>query len=751
MQQIVLRNLTRRKGRTILTVVGISVGIAAVISLGAMARALNTGYSAMIGGSKSDLVLSQPNAIDVSYSSVDDDLAVELRAMPEVDDVSGMLQGFVQAEGIPFFFVFGYPAESFVLDRFHIRAGVGFDDRSVRSTRGTPILLGAVAAETLDREVGDSLRLGDTVFRVIGIFESGDAFEDSGSVLRLEDAQDLLGKPRQVSLYYIRLEDLNDRDRFSQRIERIFPELDISSTDDYADKQLLDDALQAYAWGLAGLALIIGGVGMTNAQLMAVSERTREIGVLRAVGWGRRRILWMILSEALALGLAGGALGLLLGWLALQAVRGAGAIFGSAAAEISPGLVLQGLVLVLTLGLVAGAVPAQRASRLLPVEALRYEGGGGKRVRRLPFGGMELQGLWQRSSRTILTFSAIGLTVGTIMAMEAIVRGVVNDMAEIGLGSGAQVVVRQADIADTSLSAIDERIGDRLAALPEVETVSGMLMYAALLPDTGGFFVLQGYAPQEYAIRRFRVVEGESLSGNHQVLLGRMMAEALGKRVGETIDVSGHRYRVVGIFETGIGWEELGGIVSLREAQLFAGRPRKVTLYLIKVRQPSNAPDLVDRVNREIEGVHAALSGEFVESMPDMQNMDRFMTALSFLAIVVGGVGVMNTMLMAVHERTREIGVLRAVGWGRRSVLGLILKEAVLLAILGGIAGIVFALVLAWLLNQIPGIEGLMQPRWEWDVFARAILVALLLGLVGGIYPAYRATRMQPVEALRYE
>lgn len=751
MLRIVRRNLTRRRGRTLLTVVGISVGIAAVISLGAMARALNAGYSAMLGGSKSDLVLSQPNAIDISYSSVDDDLAPQLLAMPEVDQVSGMLQGFVQAEGIPFFFVFGYPDDSFVLDRFQVRSGVGFDDRTVRSARGTPLLLGAVAAETLDLEVGDSLRLGNAVFRVIGIYESGDAFEDSGSVLRLEDAQDLMGKPRQVSLYYIKLDDLGDRDRFTQRVARVFPELDISSTDDYADKQLLDDALQAYAWGLAGLALIIGGVGMTNAQLMSVSERTREIGVLRAVGWGRRRVLWMILAEALALGLAGGGLGIVLGWLALLGVRGAGVGFGSSAAEVSPDLVLQAIVLVLTLGLVAGVIPAQRASRLLPVEALRYEGGAGRKVRRLPFGGMEIQGLWQRSSRTILTFSAIGLTVGTIMAMEALIRGVAADMAEIGLGSGAQIIVRQADIADTSLSAIDERIGDRLAALPEVETVSGMLMYAALLPDTGGFFVLQGYSPQEYAIRRFQVVEGVPLGGNHQILLGRMMAEALGKSVGETIDVAGHRYRIVGIFETGIGWEELGGVVSLREAQLFAGRPRKVTLYLIKARFPSEAPALVERVNREIEGVHAALSGEFVETMPDMQNADRFMNALSFLVIVVGGVGVMNTMLMAVHERTREIGVLRAVGWGRRSVLRMILTEAVLLAALGGAAGILFALVLAWLMNQIPGMEGLMQPRWEWDVFARAILVALGLGLIGGLYPAYRATRMQPVEALRYE
>ncbi|HSR48136.1 MAG TPA: FtsX-like permease family protein [Anaerolineales bacterium] len=751
MGKIILRNLIRRRGRTLLTVIGIAVGIAAVVSLGAMARALNAGYSAMIGGTRSDLVVSQPDSLDISYSSVDESLADELRAMPEVADASGMLQGFVQAEGNPFFFVFGYPAGSFVLDRFQIVEGQGLGLRAPSSGRGTPALIGSVAAETLDLEVGDSLRLGDTVFRIAGIFESGDAFEDAGAVMNLEDAQILLGKPRQVSLYYIRLDDSGEADRFIQRMARRHPDLDVSTTDDFADSQLLDDALQAYAWSLAGLAMIIGGVGMMNAQLMSVSERTREIGVLRAVGWGRGRVLVLILSESIIVGLLGGLVGLGLGALVLEGVRGAGAMFGSAAASISPVLVVQGLFLVATLGVVAGLYPAYRASRLRPVEALRYEGGSGGRIRRLPYGGMEVQSLWQRSSRTLLTFAAIGMTVGTIMAMEAIIRGVSDQMTEIGLGAEAQVIIREADVADTSLSAIDERIGDRLASLPQVENVSGMLMYATLLPDSGGFFVLQGYAPNEYAIRRFEIVEGQPLGGNHQIVLGRMMAEAMSKDVGETIDLAGHRLRIVGIFETGIGWEELGGVVSLREAQEFAGRPRKVTLYLVKVKDPAQAPDLVDAINRDMSDVHAALTGDFASAMPDMKNATRFMNALSILAILVGGVGVLNTMLMAVHERTREIGVLRAVGWRRQAVLTTIIKEAVILGLLGGAVGIILAVTLIWGMNQLPLIAGLLDAQWDWDVFARAILVSLFLGLVGGLYPAYRATLMRPVEALRYE
>jgi len=751
MLSIVFRNLGRRRARTALTVLGIAVGVAAVITLSAMARGMDAGYRAMLGGSRADLVVSQPNSFDISYSSVDESLAEALRASPEVEAAAGMLQGFVTAEDIPYFFVFGHADGSFLLERFQLIDGKGLDGPETRTARGTAILLGNVAAETLGRDVGDTVRLNDKVFRVSGIYETGSAFEDSGAVTRLSDAQDLFGKPRQVSLFYVRLKDPALRERFVERAARQWPEVEVSGTDDFADRQLFDDVIQGYAWALAGLALVIGGVGMMNAQLMAVNERTREIGVLRAVGWSRRRVLWLILFESNAVGLLGGVIGVLLGWLALRSMGTSGAFFGTASASLTPGLVFQAFVLVALFGIIVGLYPAYRAAGLAPVEALRYEGGSGGRARRLPFGGMTVQSLWQRSGRTMLTLLAIGLTVGSIMALEAILRGIEADMQQIGFGSDAQIVIRQADIADTSLSAIDERIGDRLGALPEVENVSGMLMYAATLPETQGFFVLMGYAPNEYAIRRFEVVDGRSLTGNHQVLLGRLMSETLNKQVGDTIDLSGYRFRVVGIFESSIGWEELGGVVSLRDAQSFAGRPRKVTLYMVKVRDARRAPDLVEKINADIPEVHAALTGEYAAQMPDLQNADAFFNAISVMAVAVGGLGVLNTMLMAVHERTREIGVLRAVGWRRRAVLRMILKESLLLAGLGAAAGVLIALGLTAMMNRIPYVGGVMKPLWHATVFLRAGWVAVALGLFGGLYPAYRATRLQPVEALRYE
>ncbi len=746
---MVLKNLLRRKGRTILTVLGISVGVAAIIALGAMATGIKAGYNSVLTGSKADLVLTQPDAYDVSLSSVDEPIGDQLLAMSEVSAVSGLLMGNVQTEGSPYFFVFGYPEDSFVLSRFQITDGVGLGTHEAQTARGKPLLLGSSAADELNKEPGDTIRLAESTYRIVGIYETGDAFEENGAVMGMKDAQDLLGRPRQVSLFYIQLKDPNLRDRLETRAERLWPDLSMSSTDDYANNQMMGDMLGGFVSAIAGLAILIGGVSMMNAQLMSVMERTREIGVLRAIGWRRWRVMAMILGESILVGLLGGGVGIGLGWLALSSSGLVLAAWGATTSNIDSGLLIQAFVTVVILGLVGGMYPAWRASRLEPVEALRYEGGAVGKSQRLPVGGMAVQGLWQRKARTFLTLGVLGLTIGAIMSLDAMTRGMVGMMGNM-LGENSAVMVWQAGASDTGYSQLDERIGDRIAVMPEVKSVSGLAITATFLPDAG-LFVLQGYAPNEYAIRRFPIVEGEPLTGNHQILLGRTMAEGMHKEVGDSIDVSGVRFRVTGIYETGVAWEESGGVISLRDAQSFMGRPRKVTMFSVTVDNPSQAQAVTDRINADIPEAKAALSGEFAEQLPDMQATKGMVDGISVMAILVGGIGMMNTMLMTVLERTREIGVLRALGWRRRAILGLILKEGALLGSFGGLTGIILAFLISFLIGIEPSFGSILEFVWEWDVFARAIGLALILGLFGGLYPAFRATRLQPVEALRYE
>jgi len=401
------------------------------------------------------------------------------------------------------------------------------------------------------------------------------------------------------------------------------------------------------------------------------------------------------------------------------------------------------------LGLVGGAYPAWWASRLLPLEALQYEGGGGAHVPRfLP--GMTARNLWRRRTRTTLTMLGVGVGIAAIVALGGITQGMAEALTSVLTSSQAELMAIEADVSDTSYSSIDQRVGARIAARPDVEAVSGTIL-TAVNAEKIGMLIVFGYHPRAFAIRHFHIVEGEPLTGRHQVIVGRQAAEQMGLQVGDTLRLLSSNFRVAGIYETGLAYEEIGVVIGLQEAQALIGKPRQVMYYGIKLHDPEQAEAVRDKLAAAFPEIDFALTANLAESMSDFKTMEEMVGTISFLAVFIGGLGMLNAMLMSVLERTREIGVLRALGWRRRQVLGMVLQESLVLGAVGGVCGILLGLGLTGLLVLVPGMWGAIEPIYTVQLFVQAIVVALVAGVVGGLYPAWRATRMRPVEALRYE
>jgi ABC-type lipoprotein release transport system permease subunit len=745
---MIWRNLLRRKGRTILTLLGIAIGVAAIIALGAMAAGMRAGYTAMAQGSEADLVLSQASAMDITMGGVKEEVGERVLGWPEVAEVDGALVGNVQAEDSPYFYIFGYDPEGFAISHFRVVEGQTLAE--ARRVRGKPLLLGKGAADSLGKGVGDTLRITGGAFRIIGIYETGDAFEEGGAVIPLEEAQSLLLQPRRVSVYYLRLRSPDDEARLRTRVDRHFTDLSLSTTSEFADRQMMIEYMEGFAWGISAIAILIGGLVMTNTLFMSVFERTREIGLLRALGWRRGQVMRLILAESLALSLLGGLLGIGLGVAMVAALRSSAGFFGSLGTNFPPSLFLRALVTVVILGLVGGAYPAWWASRLLPLEALQYEGGAGAKAPRFLPGGMTLRNLWRRRTRTILTVLAIGVGIAAIVALRGLTAGFIDSFTALAMGGENDLMALEADASDMSYSSIDERVGARLSALPDVEAVSGV-GFAFTTTEEMFIFFMMGYHPREHAISHFKIVEGQPLATNRQMLLGRQAADTLNAEVGDTLRVLDSTFRVVGIFETGVGFEESGAVITLRDAQRLAGRPHQVSMYGIKLRDPSQADEVLAYLEASFPEIDVSLTSEFAENLPDMQASEQMMQQIAFLAVLIGGVGMLNTMLMSVLERTREIGVLRALGWQRRQVVGMILREALALGAVGGVFGILLGFGLGWSLTRIPTVGGMLNPQFDAQLLILAMSVAVVTGVLGGLYPAWRATRMLPVEALRYE
>jgi ABC-type antimicrobial peptide transport system permease subunit len=743
---MILRNLLRRKTRTLLTTFGIAVGVAAVVALGALAEGFIEGYSAISGGSGADLLVVQDEALDVVFSAVDEDVKPVLAGLSGVKEVSEMVYTFAATEDAPYFIVYGYDPKGFAIRHFKILEGESLSNPGTQHG-GKSLLLGRAASQDLDKQVGDRFRLYESTYRIVGIYETGEPFEDGAAVVLLEDAQAISGKPHQVNALLIKVRDGTDVDRLRQRIEKRFSDLTVTTSADFAQEQDMLQYVYVFTGAISLIAVLIGGVGVMNTMMMSVFERTREFGVLRAVGWRPPQVLKMVLGESLALSMLGGAFGILLGVAAVRAVENVPSVSGFLPGTFSLGLLAQGVGVALGLGLVGGALPAWRASRLMPAEAMRTEGGSVKAPRRVRWAA--LRNILRQPTRTMLTVVGIGIAMMAIVLLGAMGEGLMDTVTGMAGGMGAQLVGIEAD-ASVDLSTIDEGVVRRIATMPGVQAAEGFLTGYTSVNDLP-FFIVFGYQPRGRAIREFRIVEGQPLTTNRQMILGRVAAENLNKEVGDTMRIFDRAFKIVGTYETGVTFEDGGSVVTLRDAQRLFGQPHKVSFMGIWLEDKEQADAVAQKIEARFPEVDLSQASAFAEGVTDIQAMQAMTWGISLMALVVGGLGMTNTMVMSVFERTREIGVLRALGWRRWSVLAMIIRESVMLSLLGAATGTVVGVILGLLLNLAPSVQGWVELKYSVGLFAQAFLTALLLGIVGGTYPAWRASRMQPAEALRYE
>ena len=191
--------------------------------------------------------------------------------------------------------------------------------------------------------------------------------------------------------------------------------------------------------------------------------------------------------------------------------------------------------------------------------------------------------------------------------------------------------------------------------------------------------------------------------------------------------------------------------MSLRAAQSLFGQTGKVSFLGIWLDDPQQADAIEATVEARFPEVTLSKASTFTEDLVDIQMMQASTWGIAAMALFVGGLGMMNTMVMSVLERTREIGVLRALGWRKRRILRMIVRESVTLSLVGGMAGTAGGVLYGFALNLVPMMQGFLRMQYSAGLFAQAIGTATALGALGGLYPAWRASNLQPVEALRYE
>ena len=358
-------NLARRKARAAATALGIALGVATIVALLSVGSGLKHTAGELVHLGQADLGIFQSGVSDPTASVLPTALATKLEKRPDVSEATPLLLVVEGVKQDPAAVVFGSEPSSFFRRRLVMTAGQG----GAGGAKG--ILVGDKLARELRLHAGSILQVKHRRFTVNGIYHSGIFFEDTGAILDLNTAQRLEQRGADATTIAVQLADNVRHDAAEKAIKRALPGTQVIGTADDAERagangQLVRNVVTI----IAALALIVGGLGVTNTMAMAVLERRRELALLSAIGWQRLRIALLVLAEGVAVSLLGAGFGLLLGVVGAGLLNDALNVSAVVTPKVTPWTIGQGLLIGVAIGVLGGLYPAWRGTRGSATELL---------------------------------------------------------------------------------------------------------------------------------------------------------------------------------------------------------------------------------------------------------------------------------------------------------------------------------------------------------------------------------------------
>ncbi|MDB1087225.1 FtsX-like permease family protein [Streptomyces sp. ACA25] len=853
-----LRNFYAHKGRMILSGTAVLLSVAFVCGTLVFTATMQTTFDKLFAETASDVIIAPEDTEGGSFDSASMTGRPATLPASVVDEVR-QVDGVEEATGVAM-------SESVVV--------VDSDNESIGPTTGAPtialnwtdielrsmeltegslpdgpgeVLLDSQSADNADLSVGDELRLisvtGDHPATISGIVEF--QITNPGATLVYFDtptAQEvLLGDTDAFTEVYVDGTGAVSEEQLKERITALLGEdtFFIRTSEEYvADNQ---DALgevfsiiQYVLLGFAGIALLVGIFLIVNTFTMLVAQRTREIGLMRAIGASRKQINRSVLVEALLLGVVGSLLGFAVGLgiaVGLMTLMSAlGMNLSTDDLTIGWSVPVIGIILGVTVTLIAAYIPARRAGRITPMAALRDAGTPGDakagRTRSLVGALLTVAGLAtlagtagvdEAATGSLLLAVGIPLSlIGMVLVGPALVGWVVSALSAVllrGFGSVGRLAERNALRNPRRTGATASALMIGLALVSGLSVVGSSMVASAskqIDESIGADYVIQtsNWMPilpaATEAIRsadnlrhvtEYRGMDSELTAPNGETFSRNLGAvnptytedvastveegdleqalapgglaldagtvETYGLSVGDelAVDLDGEANpvlelrAVLSLADSMDGDAALMGMATLEEHVSAEAMPLPLVLFVMaeEGQQDAARASLEEALagHPQMEVRDQADYKEMVEN--EVGVMLNMVYGLLALAIIVAILGVVNTLALSVIERTREIGLMRAIGLSRRQLRRMIRLESVVIALFGALLGI--ALGLAWgaAAQQILALEGFRVLEIPWATIVTVFIGAALVGLLAALIPAFRAGRMNILKAIATE
>ncbi|VAW92657.1 LolE-like permease protein [hydrothermal vent metagenome] len=826
------RNVLRNVRRSLITVVAITVGLASLVFLWGLIDGMNeqmienstsylTGHLKVHGkgyheDKKLHRALTDSPAVRAEILKDNNIKALSARLAGKA-----MLSGANKSRGV---LVVGVEPENEI--KITTINKTIIEGRYLQPDDENGILIGNKMAKILGTKPGEETVLitqaadgsiGAGRYRIVGIFDTGiDAIDTNYAFLTLEAARDLYAMWGRATAWAIRL---NQRQQSAQVATALSRKLG-ADYEVLGWRKLLPSVVQAVQFHEAmtyiilGIMFVVVGVGIANTILMAVMERTREFGVMMALGTSRSQIIGLVILESMLLGVAGIIVGNIIG-LGINfylASTGLNLEQFTAALESMPGLsaivypvsrwdhiaVLSAIVFFISI--LPALYPAWRAASVEPVEAIRgihthksrhHKADGYKKQQRTRavFWAIASRGIMRNPRRALLTAGATAFGLAAFIVLYGLIEGWYAQLVENSTRYfSAHVQIEQQGFRldmEPELRINDyENILQKVKRAPNVAEATPRVQTRAMVSSpmaSEPLLILGIDAQREQQVTQLQkvIVEGTYLaaSDKNSIVLGQRVAKKLDIRIGEKVvvtaqqvtgDLGSAAYRVVGIFETGNEFfDGLMGLIPLSAGQSLLGLNNSISTIAISLKDRRDSQEFATSLNRRMGGNSGLEALPWETLMPAVVQMIEFSDVFFYiiLAIVlfVIAMGIMNTLLMSVLERTREFGVMMALGTAPGQVLRIVIYESLALSAIGIIVGMVLGLVvtayygstgidLTSLMDAseaIPGMTPILKPVIIIGSFWWAAMILFATGALTAIYPAIRASHLEPVTAIR--
>ncbi|MDX6591548.1 MAG: putative transport system permease protein [Gaiellales bacterium] len=857
MTRVALKGLLQRKLRSVLTALAVMLGVAMVSGTFMLTDSIEKAFTSIFnsGYSDTDVVVSGRPLVEGASSGtpvVPEQVLSDVQGLPGVAAAGGSLMDLESnSNSAKLLGRDGKPISTGDSPNL----GLGMDPKQPQFTPmelsegewpvgAGEIVIDAATADSEDFGVGDTIRVaaGGAVndYTVTGIATFGDVESLGGATIGVFDvavAQDLFDKDGYDTIS-VTARDGTTPAQLMEQIRPVLPQnvkVETSAARAAADSKEVTTFISYLRYALlafGGIALFVGGFVIFNTLTITIAQRTRELATLRTIGASRRQVMRSVVVETAAIGTLASLGGLALGY---GLSRGLSSVFGAlglslpeATTVIQTRTIVISLVIGIGITLIAGVLPAFRATRIAPINAVREgataSSGRHSRVS-LPFavvmlsiafltlgyglfadvatnvrllmiaggslagfvgvaaisprlvrplalvlgypgrrlggaaGKLATQNAIRNPSRTAATAAAlmVGLTLVTTVAVLG--QGLRNSSTST---VERQVTAEYVVTAEDGFSTLPLTVGEQIGKIPLVESSSvrsdkakvdgSDVAVTGVEPNIGGFYAFRykgtpGADPVASLSTGGAIVR-KTFAEEHDITIGSQL---------EMLTPSGERLdlKVSAILDPGtFDLDPLLGSVVIDQAAFDGSFPRPADLYTF-LNVPAEGEQFVAQAEAEAvkryPGVKLNTKDEFVQSrVAGLSDILNLLYVLLALSVVVSLFGMINTLVLAVYERTRELGMLRAIGMPARQIRSMVRQESVTTALIGAAIGLPLGIGLA---------AAVTSALSEYDIqfsvplltLLAFVVVALVAGVLAAVMPARRAGRLNVLEALQYE